>query len=53
MMVTLHDDKPVVKVIDFGVSKALGSKLTEKTIYTAYGQMIGTPLYMSPGTGAI
>lgn len=48
VMVTLHDDKPVVKVIDFGVSKALSSKLTEKTIYTAYGQMIGTPLYMSP-----
>jgi len=48
VMVTLHDDKPVVKVIDFGVSKALASKLTEKTVYTAYGQMVGTPLYMSP-----
>jgi serine/threonine protein kinase/Flp pilus assembly protein TadD len=48
VMVTLHDDKPVVKVIDFGISKALSSKLTEKTIYTAYGQMVGTPLYMSP-----
>jgi eukaryotic-like serine/threonine-protein kinase len=48
VMVTLRDDKPIPKVIDFGVSKALSSKLTEKTIYTAYGQMIGTPLYMSP-----
>jgi eukaryotic-like serine/threonine-protein kinase len=48
VMVTLHDDKPVVKVIDFGVSKALSTKLTEKTLYTAYGQMVGTPLYMSP-----
>jgi tetratricopeptide (TPR) repeat protein len=48
VMVTLHDDKPVVKVIDFGISKALSSKLTDKTIYTAYGQMVGTPLYMSP-----
>jgi eukaryotic-like serine/threonine-protein kinase len=48
VMVTLRDDKPIPKVIDFGVSKALSSKLTEKTIYTAYGQIIGTPLYMSP-----
>jgi len=48
VMVTLHDDKPVVKVIDFGISKALSSKLTDKTVYTAYGQMVGTPLYMSP-----
>jgi eukaryotic-like serine/threonine-protein kinase len=47
-MVTLHDGKPVVKVIDFGVSKALSQQLTEKSIYTAYGQMIGTPSYMSP-----
>jgi serine/threonine protein kinase/tetratricopeptide (TPR) repeat protein len=48
VMVTLHDGKPVVKVIDFGVSKALSQQLTEKSIYTAYGQMIGTPSYMSP-----
>jgi eukaryotic-like serine/threonine-protein kinase len=48
IMVTLHDGKPVVKVIDFGVSKALSQQLTEKSIYTAYGQMIGTPAYMSP-----
>jgi serine/threonine protein kinase/tetratricopeptide (TPR) repeat protein len=48
IMVTLHDGKPVVKVIDFGVSKALSQQLTEKSIYTSYGQMIGTPSYMSP-----
>jgi serine/threonine protein kinase len=48
IMVTLHDGQPVAKVIDFGVSKALSQQLTEKSIYTAYGQMIGTPSYMSP-----
>lgn len=48
VMVTLHDGKPVVKVIDFGVAKAISQKLTEKTLFTAYGQMIGTPAYMSP-----
>ena len=48
VMVTLHDGKPVCKVIDFGVSKALTQQLTEKTLFTAYGQMVGTPTYMSP-----
>ena len=48
VMVTLHDGVPVVKVIDFGVAKATGQKLTERTLFTAYGQMIGTPAYMSP-----
>ena len=48
VMVTLHDGKPVVKVIDFGVSKALNQQLTERTMFTAYGQMVGTPRYMSP-----
>ena len=48
VMVTLHDGKPVCKVIDFGVSKALSQQLTEKTLFTAYGQMVGTPTYMSP-----
>jgi eukaryotic-like serine/threonine-protein kinase len=48
VMVTLHDEKPVVKVIDFGIAKAMGQQLTEKTIYTNFAQMIGTPLYMSP-----
>jgi serine/threonine protein kinase/tetratricopeptide (TPR) repeat protein len=48
VLVTLHDGIPVVKVIDFGVAKAIGQQLTEKTIYTRFTQMIGTPLYMSP-----
>ena len=39
---------PVVKVIDFGVAKALGQTLTDKTLFTGFAQMIGTPLYMSP-----
>ena len=43
-----HDGVPVVKVIDFGVAKAIGQRLTDKTIYTRFTQMIGTPLYMSP-----
>ena len=48
VLVTLHDATPVVKVIDFGVAKALHEPLTEKTIYTRFAQMIGTPMYMSP-----
>jgi serine/threonine protein kinase len=48
IMVTLHDGVPVVKVIDFGVAKALGQQLTDKTMYTAFAQLVGTPLYMSP-----
>src|SRR5215468_144773 len=48
ILVTLHDGEPVPKVIDFGVAKALGRKLTEKTLFTAFRQMIGTPAYMSP-----
>jgi len=48
VMVTLHDGKPVPKVIDFGIAKATNQKLTEKTLFTNYAQMIGTPAYMSP-----
>ncbi len=48
VMVVSHDGRPVVKVIDFGVAKAIGQQLTEKTIYTQFSQMVGTPLYMSP-----
>jgi non-specific serine/threonine protein kinase/serine/threonine-protein kinase len=48
VLVSSHDGVPVVKVIDFGVAKALGQQLTEQTIYTGFVQMLGTPLYMSP-----
>jgi non-specific serine/threonine protein kinase/serine/threonine-protein kinase len=48
VLVTLQDEEPLVKVIDFGIAKATGQKLTERTLFTACGQMIGTPEYMSP-----
>jgi serine/threonine protein kinase/tetratricopeptide (TPR) repeat protein len=48
VLVTKHDGTPLVKVIDFGVAKALGQQLTDKTVFTGFAQMIGTPLYMSP-----
>src|SRR5262245_56738248 len=53
VLVTLHDGEPVPKVIDFGVAKALGQKLTEKTLFTRFEQMIGTPAYMSPEQAAL
>jgi serine/threonine protein kinase len=48
VMVTLYDGKPVPKVIDFGVAKATEQKLTERTLFTQYGTMVGTFEYMSP-----
>lgn len=48
ILVTEHDGTPVVKVIDFGVAKALTQNLTDKTLFTGMFQIIGTPLYMSP-----
>jgi len=48
VMVTLHDGKPVPKIIDFGIAKAINQKLTEKTLFTRYAHIIGTPAYMSP-----
>ncbi len=48
VLVSLHDVHPVVKVIDFGIAKATSGQLTERTVYTAVAQMVGTPLYMSP-----
>ena len=53
VMVTLHDGEPVPKVIDFGIAKATNQPLTEKTLFTAYGQFLGTPAYMSPEQAAI
>jgi len=53
LLVTLHDGEPVAKVIDFGVAKALGQKLTNKTLFTRFEQMIGTPAYMSPEQAAL
>lgn len=48
VLVSRHDERPVVKVIDFGIAKATGGRLTEKTLFTELRQMIGTPAYMSP-----
>src|SRR5262249_50539220 len=48
VLVSRHDTQSVVKVIDFGVAKALGQELTDKTLFTSLAQMVGTPLYMSP-----
>jgi eukaryotic-like serine/threonine-protein kinase len=48
VMVTTHDDRAVPKVIDFGIAKATGQRLTEKTLFTGCAQIIGTPSYMSP-----
>lgn len=48
ILVTLHGDKPVPKVIDFGIAKATHGRLTDKTLFTAFQQFIGTPAYMSP-----
>jgi len=47
-LVTLHDGVPVPKVIDFGIAKATQGRLTERTLFTAYQDFIGTPAYMSP-----
>ncbi len=48
VLLTLHDDKAVPKIIDFGVAKATEGKLTDKTLFTGFRQLIGTPTYMSP-----
>jgi tetratricopeptide (TPR) repeat protein len=47
-MAMSQDGTPLVKVIDFGVAKAVGQQLTDKTIYSQFAQLVGTPLYMSP-----
>ena len=48
VLVALQDGKPVPKVIDFGVAKAIGQQLTEKTLFTRLGMVVGTIEYMSP-----
>jgi serine/threonine protein kinase len=48
VLVTMYDDKPVPKIIDFGVAKAIEQRLTEKTVYTQFGTLVGTFEYMSP-----
>jgi serine/threonine protein kinase/tetratricopeptide (TPR) repeat protein len=48
ILVTVNDGVPVPKVIDFGIAKATQGRLTDKTLFTAFEQFIGTPAYMSP-----
>jgi serine/threonine protein kinase len=48
IIVGLDGDRPVVKVIDFGIAKAMQQQLTDKTLFTRFEQFIGTPLYISP-----
>jgi hypothetical protein len=48
VLVALYDDRPVPKVIDFGVAKATGAALTDRTLMTGFGAVVGTPEYMSP-----
>ncbi|HUY35213.1 MAG TPA: protein kinase [Pirellulales bacterium] len=48
VLVTMYDDKPVPKVIDFGVAKAIEQRLTERTLFTQFGALVGTFEYMSP-----
>jgi tetratricopeptide (TPR) repeat protein len=48
VLVALYDDQPVVKVIDFGVAKATGEQLTEQSLHTGFGAVVGTVEYMSP-----
>jgi serine/threonine protein kinase len=48
ILVAPYDDKPVPKVIDFGLAKAMHQPLTDQTLHTAHETVLGTPLYMSP-----
>ena len=53
ILVTLHGEKPVPKVIDFGIAKATEQPLTDKTVFTHFQQFMGTPAYMSPEQTAL
>jgi serine/threonine protein kinase/Tfp pilus assembly protein PilF len=48
ILVVIQDDRPVPKIIDFGIAKATDHRLTQRTLFTEQGQLIGTPEYMSP-----
>ncbi|GIK16538.1 MAG: hypothetical protein BroJett003_15020 [Planctomycetota bacterium] len=48
ILVAIHEDRAIPKIIDFGVAKAINQRLTEKTLFTEQGRLIGTPEYMSP-----
>src|SRR5439155_26893908 len=52
VLIAKYDDRPVPKVIDFGVAKATGPKLTERTLFTEFGSVVGTLEYMSPEQAA-
>ncbi|MBI5850880.1 MAG: serine/threonine protein kinase [Planctomycetes bacterium] len=53
VLITLHDGTPLPKVIDFGIAKATSAELTQKTMFTQYAQMVGTPEYMAPEQAAM
>jgi len=48
ILVSVHGDRAVPKIIDFGIAKATARSLTDKTVFTCQGQLLGTPEYMSP-----
>src|SRR5262249_26138136 len=48
ILVAFQDGRPTPKVIDFGIAKAIDQRLTERTLFTHFGQIVGTPEYMSP-----
>jgi len=48
VLVAMHDDRPVPKIIDFGIAKAVDKPLTDRTLFTEFRQFVGSPAYMSP-----